>query len=108
MYEYEDNFIVRDFTEQELQEQEDKAKSEVEALGIENTNFFYEKLVKITVYLNLCKMQYEDETIRIKYDLYKKEFDTNLKYAQAYRESFSGDNTIKVNKSLASIKLQRG
>ena len=72
-YDYLDSFLTNATDPQKLDNIEAKAIDEVNKLNI-NDEFYFEKLVVSKVYMELCKEQFEDESIQKKYTIYKEEF----------------------------------
>ncbi len=70
---YNDTFLTKDKSEDEITNIENEAIREVNLQSTTN-DFYFEKLVTCLVYMELCKEQFEDESVRKKYDVYKDEF----------------------------------
>jgi len=90
-YSYTDTFLTKDKDDISLEALEDDAVNEVALLNVTH-DFYVEKLVTSIVYMQLCKEQFEDESVRKKYDVYKSEFEKYLKQAS---------NTPVVNATIA-------
>ena len=90
-YSYTDTFLTKDKNDISLEALEDDAVNEVALLNVTH-DFYVEKLVTSIVYMQLCKEQFEDESVRKKYDVYKSEFEKYLKQAS---------NTPVVNATIA-------
>ena len=91
---YYDTFLTKNIDEQQLQTFEDEAIKAVSKINIQD-NFYFEKLVNLKVYLFICAVLFEDETVQKKYKLYEEEYNTLVK-------------KVQIKPSVRSVKLVRG
>ena len=77
-YEYADIFMIKGLEDETVQKCEDMALREVDKLNIKDV-FYYEKLVILNVYIQLGKINYEDEVVQKKYKLYSNEYRSLIK-----------------------------
>jgi len=72
-YKYADEFLVGAVERETLEALEDEAIEEINLLNISN-DFYFERLVKTKVYMDLCVMQLESKGMREKYETYRENF----------------------------------
>ena len=91
-YSYQDSFITKDIAPDEIEAIENEAIKEINRLNVSD-EYYFQKLVITKVYMELCKLQFEDETIQKKYNLYKDEFEKLLRVSKK-----SAINNIKLGR----------
>ncbi len=74
IYDYKDTFVTNSIDDEVLRDQEMRAISEVDLIGVTKEPF-REKLVTYSVYMELALMQMEADGMQEKYTGYRKEYD---------------------------------
>jgi len=93
-YTYEDEFLTKNFDEDKITLFENNAITSIDKLNVTD-DYYYERLVKLKVYLFLCAVMFEDETVQKKYKLYEDEYNALEK-------------KIHIKPSVRSVQLSRG
>lgn len=74
IYDYKDEFMVNSVSDDVLRDQEMRAISEADLIGVTQEPF-REKIVTYSVYMELALMQMESDGMSEKYTGYRKEYD---------------------------------
>jgi hypothetical protein len=99
-YIYDDEYMTKDLSEDLLERLEDDAVMELDRLDI-NDRYYFEKLTKLNVYIQIAKLRFEEEVMQKKYKMLKAEYNTYLDELKAPKEATK-------KPSVKSVKLFRG